>query len=119
MDYVSLLNQVWQKQVNSSQEGTLAPVRPTYAYRPVQGNLQCPIKWRCIYTFAGYTGTATEPTKVLAKQEAARKVCLRLQEYGRLDGFGLRLRYSTAFEHNRYDASKSYFYTQTSSSSHE
>nr|WCC63344.1 ORF4a protein [Bat Coronavirus PaJX20] len=119
MDYVSLLNQVWQKQVNSVQEGSLAPIRPTFAYRPVQGNLQYPIKWRCIFTFAGYAGTATEPTKALAKQEAARQVCLRLQDDGRLDGFELRLRYSTAFQRNRYDASKSYFYTKTPSSSEE
>nr|AWH65901.1 ORF4a [Tylonycteris bat coronavirus HKU4] len=118
MDYVSLLNQFWQKQIKfyketPSQYHYLYP--PRFFYKPVLGNLQHPTKWCCTIKLYEYSAQATECTKASAKQDAARLICEQLQAAGLLNGMELRFR-SSAFDifgQNRYDASKSYFFSKT------
>ncbi|UJZ92544.1 hypothetical protein [Pangolin coronavirus HKU4/P251T/pangolin/2018] len=122
MDYVSLLNQFWQKQIKSYKEpGSpyyyLYP--PRFFFKPVAGNLQHPIKWCCTIRFFDYSAQVTDCTKALAKQDAARLICKQLQSAGLLDGMELRFHSGSVFAANRYDAGRDYFYSNSFSETSE
>nr|WDE20359.1 orf4a protein [Betacoronavirus sp.] len=93
MDYVSLLNQVWQRLTNSASNPGQWVARPDISYCPVTGTAQHPVQWQCTLAFAGYTAQAVNSTKALAKQDAARHVAWELHRDGKLSGCSLRWRY--------------------------
>nr|AUM60026.1 ORF4a protein [Middle East respiratory syndrome-related coronavirus] len=90
MDYVSLLNEVWQKYTNSASTSLDWFPRPYIAYKPVPGTSTHPVQWECTFTFAGFVGQAVNSSKALAKQDAARQVAWELHREGKLNGFKLR-----------------------------
>lgn len=93
MDYVSLLNQVWQQYTNSAVTTGVWVPPPAVAFTPVTGTSLHPVQWQCQLSFAGFTGQAVNSTKALAKQDAAQQVAWQLHRYGKLSGFSLRWRH--------------------------
>nr|ARQ84748.1 NS4A protein [Middle East respiratory syndrome-related coronavirus]ARQ84759.1 NS4A protein [Middle East respiratory syndrome-related coronavirus]ASY99780.1 ORF4a [Middle East respiratory syndrome-related coronavirus]ASY99886.1 ORF4a [Middle East respiratory syndrome-related coronavirus]ASY99897.1 ORF4a [Middle East respiratory syndrome-related coronavirus] len=90
MDYVSLLNQIWQKYLNSPYTTCLYIPKPTAKYTP----------------FAGYTESAVNSTKALAKQDAAQRIAWLLHKDGGIpDGCSLYLRHSSLFAQSKEEES--------------
>nr|UMO75622.1 MAG: hypothetical protein [Erinaceus hedgehog coronavirus HKU31] len=74
MNYISLLNQVWQKYnstINSAEQWTHPP---QYIFHPVLGESPNTIQWLCTATFLGNKVQAVSNTKALAKQQAAKQL---------------------------------------------
>nr|AHX00713.1 ORF4a [Middle East respiratory syndrome-related coronavirus]AHX00723.1 ORF4a [Middle East respiratory syndrome-related coronavirus]AHX00733.1 ORF4a [Middle East respiratory syndrome-related coronavirus]AKM76241.1 NS3b protein [Middle East respiratory syndrome-related coronavirus] len=98
MDYVSLLNQIWQKYLNSPYTTCLYIPKPTAKYTPLVGTSLHPVLWNCQLSFAGYTESAVNSTKALAKQDAAQRIAWLLHKDGGIpDGCSLYLRHSSLF----------------------
>nr|BDD37134.1 ORF4a [Merbecovirus sp.]BDI08839.1 ORF4a [Merbecovirus sp.] len=94
MDYVSLLNQVWQHYTNPSVNTGIWISPPVVDFTPVTGTTLHPVQWQCKLEFLDCTGQAVNSTKALAKQDAARQVAWQLHRQGKLSGFSLRWRYN-------------------------
>ncbi|ARJ34228.1 ORF4a protein [Bat coronavirus] len=98
MDYVSLLNQIWQKYLNLPDTVCLYIPKPASSFKPVAGTSLHPVQWECKITFAGYTEVAVNSTKALAKQDAARRIMWLLHRDGGIpDGCSLHMRHSSIF----------------------
>ncbi|AIG13098.1 ORF4a protein [Coronavirus Neoromicia/PML-PHE1/RSA/2011] len=96
MDYVSLLNQIWQKYLNLPDTTCLYIPKPTAKYTPAPGTSLHPVQWNCQLSFAGYTESAVNSTKALAKQDAAQRIAWLLHRDGGIpDGCSLYLRHSS------------------------
>ncbi|ASL68944.1 hypothetical protein [Hypsugo bat coronavirus HKU25] len=97
MDYVSLLNQVWQHYTNSAVDTGVYIPPPVVAFLPVPGTSLHPVQWHCQIIFDGIIEQAVNSSKALAKQDAARQIAWRLHKQGKLSGinkYALRWRFT-------------------------
>nr|AVV62528.1 ORF4a [Middle East respiratory syndrome-related coronavirus]WCC62929.1 ORF4a protein [Bat Coronavirus HlHI19]WCC62937.1 ORF4a protein [Bat Coronavirus MrGD19]WCC62951.1 ORF4a protein [Bat Coronavirus TpGX16]WCC63210.1 ORF4a protein [Bat Coronavirus EsJX20] len=94
MDYVSLLNQVWQHHINLAVNTGVFVAPPIADFTPVSGTTLHPVQWQCKLDFLDCTGQAVNTSKALAKQDAARQIAWQLHRQGKLSGYTIRWRFN-------------------------